>query len=66
MAALSYFVVILLSYSYCVAVEQSTSNGNLPNILLLMADQMRGDMLGSSGNKITRTPNLDMIASQGV
>ena len=37
-----------------------------PNVLLLMADQMRSDMLGSSGNKATYTPNLDILASQGV
>ena len=36
-----------------------------PNILLLMADQMRADMLGSSGNKVTITPNLDKLAAEG-
>lgn len=37
-----------------------------PNILLLMADQFRGDCLGADGNRIIRTPNLDRIANEGV
>ena len=37
-----------------------------PNILFVMADQMRADMLGSSGNKVTKTPNLDSLAARGV
>ena len=37
-----------------------------PNILFLMADQMRSDSLGCSGNKIAVTPNLDSLASNGV
>ena len=37
-----------------------------PNILFLMADQMRADLLGCAGNKVAKTPNLDKLASQGV
>jgi arylsulfatase A-like enzyme len=37
-----------------------------PHILLLMADQFRGDCLGSDGNRAIRTPNLDRIAAEGV
>lgn len=37
-----------------------------PHILLIMADQLRGDCLGADGNKAIRTPNLDRIASEGV
>jgi len=36
-----------------------------PNILLLMADQLRWDALGCSGDWV-QTPNLDRIASEGV
>ena len=36
-----------------------------PNILLLMADQFRGDCLGCDGNKVIKTPNLDRIAREG-
>jgi len=37
-----------------------------PNILLLMADQLRADCLGCYGNRVIHTPNIDRIASEGV
>src|ERR1051325_5852256 len=37
-----------------------------PNILLVIADQHRGDCLGAAGNPAIRTPNLDRLASGGV
>lgn len=36
-----------------------------PNILFLMADQLRGDCLAADGNPLIRTPNLDRIAREG-
>ncbi|ACQ79559.1 sulfatase [Beutenbergia cavernae DSM 12333] len=36
-----------------------------PNVLLIMADQWRGDCLGSAGHPTVRTPFLDRLASQG-
>lgn len=36
-----------------------------PNILFLMADQMRGDCLGVAGNPVIQTPHLDRLAAQG-
>eukprot|EP00049_Salpingoeca_infusionum_P014912 m.285382 g.285382 ORF g.285382 m.285382 type:complete len:718 (+) comp15775_c2_seq4:31-2184(+) len=37
-----------------------------PNIIFMMADQMRFDALGSSGVSKAKTPNLDRIANEGV
>lgn len=37
-----------------------------PNILLIMTDQHSKNFLGSYGNDIVRTPNLDKLASQGM
>eukprot|EP00756_Hemistasia_phaeocysticola_P018311 Hpha_TRINITY_DN15585_c1_g12::TRINITY_DN15585_c1_g12_i1::g.103910::m.103910 len=37
-----------------------------PNLLFLMADQMRGDAFGAAGNKHVKTPALDSIAKEGV
>ena len=37
-----------------------------PNVLWLMADQYRGDMLGFLGHPAVKTPNLDRLAQQGV
>jgi arylsulfatase len=37
-----------------------------PNILFLMADQLRADCLGCYGNRVIETPNLDRLAREGV
>lgn len=37
-----------------------------PNVLLLMADQLRADCVGAYGNKVIHTPNLDRLAREGV
>jgi arylsulfatase A-like enzyme len=34
-----------------------------PNVLLILADQLRFDCLGANGNRLIRTPNLDRLAS---
>ncbi len=36
------------------------------NVLLITADQWRGDTLGALGHSIVRTPNLDRLAGEGV
>ena len=38
----------------------------LPNILLIMTDQQRGDCLGCDGHPVLETPNLDQLASEGI
>ena len=58
---LFYFKLALLSFLFT-----STATQQRPNILFLMADQMRADALSCSGNKAIRTPNLDALAADGV
>jgi len=41
-------------------------NSNKPNILMLMADQLTANALSAYGNKISKTPNIDYLARQGV
>ena len=36
------------------------------NVLLITADQWRGDTLGALGHPVVRTPNLDRLAGDGV
>ena len=36
-----------------------------PNVLLVMADQFRGDCLGVEGEHPVLTPNLDGLAQEG-
>ncbi len=44
----------------------AASTSTRPNILFLMADQLRSDCLGCMGNQAVHTPNLDAIAREGV
>jgi len=44
----------------------STPRRERPNILMLMADQFRGDCIGAGGNRAIHTPHLDWIAQTGV
>ena len=37
-----------------------------PNILILLTDNQRADLLGCAGNPIIQTPTLDSLASRGV
>ena len=37
-----------------------------PNVVLIMADQLRWDALGAEGNAHVRTPHLDRLAREGV
>jgi len=37
-----------------------------PNIVFVLADDMRWDMIGCAGNPIIRTPHLDALAKDGV
>ena len=37
-----------------------------PNILVIFADQMRGDTMGCAGHPCVRTPHLDRLARDGV
>lgn len=37
-----------------------------PHIVLLLADDMRWDLMGCAGHPVVQTPSLDRLASQGV
>ena len=36
-----------------------------PNIVLVMADQHRADMMGCAGDPVVKTPNMDRLAAEG-
>ena len=48
-----------------VAMSQ-TAQKRRPNILFLMTDQHRADCIGSDGNRVIHTPNIDRIGNEGV
>ena len=60
-----YLVVTACVCLFAGAAAVETSLLSRPNILFLMADQMRSDAMGCSGNKVAKTPSLDRLASQG-
>lgn len=37
-----------------------------PNIILFVSDQHRSDWMGAAGNPFVKTPNMDMMAKEGV
>ena len=37
----------------------------MPNVLLITADQMRGDCLSAAGHPVVRTPRMDALAAEG-
>ena len=37
-----------------------------PNILFILTDNQRADLLGCAGNPIIQTPHLDLLAQRGV
>jgi len=42
-----------------------TTLADKPNFLLIMTDQQRWDHFGFMGNRVLRTPNLDLLAARG-
>ncbi len=51
--------------SLAIGSDMLRTGAKKPNILLIMADQFRGDCLGVDGNGAIRTPNLDRLAREG-
>jgi len=57
------FLMIATSFLSCINDSQSSSD--LPNIIIMMADDLGYGELGSFGNEIIETPNIDQLASIG-
>lgn len=49
-----------------IPVARRVAEDSKPNILMIMADQLRKDCVGAYGNKAINTPNIDRLASEGV
>ena len=47
------------------ALPSASQSSKPPNLLFLMADQMRFDALSCAGNKVVQTPNLDRLSREG-
>ena len=55
------FIALLLAFIAAVASAAETR----PNIIVIVADDLRLDALGFTGNRIVQTPNLDTLARSG-
>ncbi|MEO1011557.1 MAG: sulfatase-like hydrolase/transferase, partial [Bacteroidota bacterium] len=44
----------------------NTSGAKIKNVLFIVSDDLKANVLGCYGNKVCRTPNIDKLASQGV
>ena len=45
--------------------DRPTASERRPNIVLILADQWRGDCLGIDGHPVLSTPNLDLMGAAG-
>lgn len=60
-------LILLLFFSFlsaCVK-QNSTTEPKKPNIVFILADDQRYDMLSCNGNPYVQTPNLDRLAEEG-
>jgi arylsulfatase A-like enzyme len=55
-----------LQVSFCAAAEAASKATRRPNVLLIMTDQHRADLMTCAGNRLVPTPNLDRLAARGV
>lgn len=58
-------ILSLLVSGLSIPLLTAATQNEKPNIILIMADQMRFDCMGASGNKFVITPNLDRLAEAG-
>jgi arylsulfatase A-like enzyme len=59
-------VLALLMSASSIATASGKDDVRKPNLLLIVADQMRASALGAVGNPDIRTPHLDALAAGGI
>ncbi len=45
--------------------NSGSDKGVKPNVLLILADDLRADALGCYGNNVIKKPNIDRLAKTG-
>jgi arylsulfatase A-like enzyme len=61
-----YSMLLLSSSASKGSISQKIKKIAPPNIIFIVTDDQRWDMLGCAGNSIIQTPNIDNLANQGV
>jgi arylsulfatase A-like enzyme len=59
-------ILVILVFVFFVVPLRAQSPDDSPNVILIIADQMRGDAMSIMDNPNARTPNLDRMAESGV
>jgi arylsulfatase A-like enzyme len=57
---------LFLFIALVIALTQSAIAKSQPNIVFILADDLRWDALRHSGNSVVETPNIDALASEGI
>ena len=60
------YFIFLLPILFCFSCEQHESEKDLPNIIFVLADDLGYGDLGCYGNEVHQTPNLDLLAEEGI
>jgi len=58
--------VLLAAATVLFVIAPIATAADRPNILFLLTDDQRADSLGVNGNRLTQTPNIDRLASDGL
>ena len=59
-------IIALSTLPTAMVVTQPNQTANLPNIILIMCDDLGWGDVGFNGNQVVQTPNLDQLAQEGV
>ncbi|GEM_PF-2473517 len=57
--------LLLLSFTLCVSATFLSGATTRPNIVLIVADDMRADAIHALGNDAVQTPNIDLLVKRG-
>lgn len=60
------YLLIFIALFSVSCTSKTVSESKSPNIILVMCDDLGWGDTGFNGNKIIKTPNLDMLASKGI
>jgi len=60
------YILFIMFWEMSLMLPVSAQNGELPNIVIFLADDLGYEELGCQGNTDIPTPNIDQIASDGI
>ena len=58
--------LLVISRLFAVDTSPKATGTDRPNIIFLLADDQRNDVLGCYGNTMIKTPTLDRLAQEGI